>query len=103
MLDGDLLYARTLMSSTFMRRNTSPPLRRGKADVKSLLDSLDAYLIHNASVTAAAATLHCHPNTLRYRLSRFEELTSCSIEHTETRIELAWLLESMKAKDQPIN
>ncbi|WP_019175576.1 PucR family transcriptional regulator [Brevibacterium ravenspurgense] len=79
------------------------PLRQGKADAKSLLDSLDAYLIHNANVTAAAVTLHCHPNTLRYRLSRFEELTSCSIEHTETRVELAWLLESMKTKEQLIN
>jgi putative transposase len=33
-------------------------------------------------------------NTLRYRLSRFEEATGFSLADTDTIIELAWALET---------
>jgi DNA-binding PucR family transcriptional regulator len=41
---------------------------------RHLLDGLDAYLT-TGSATAAAAQLHLHPQTLRYRLRRVREIT----------------------------
>jgi hypothetical protein len=41
---------------------------------RHLLDGLDAYLA-TGSATAAAAQLHLHPQTLRYRLRRVREIT----------------------------
>lgn len=75
------------------------PLERSGADVSTLLTSLEAYLAHDAHATEAARVLHCHPNTLRYRITRFEELTSCSVDHSETRVELAWLFEALKVHE----
>lgn len=75
------------------------PLERSGADVSTLLTSLEAYLAYDAHATDAARVLHCHPNTLRYRITRFEELTSCSVDHSETRVELAWLFEALKVHE----
>lgn len=43
-----------------------------------LLESLEAYLAHDADRRSAAAALHVHPNTLDYRLRRIAELTGRS-------------------------
>ena len=34
-----------------------------------------------------------HPNTLRYRLRRFEELTRCDLKDPDRRMEVWWALE----------
>ena len=39
---------------------------------------------------ATAERLHIHPNTLRYRLSRYEELTGVDLGETEEMVGL-WL------------
>jgi hypothetical protein len=44
-----------------------------------LLDTLDAYLDHDGSADRASNVLHCHPNTVRYRLRRLQELTGRSL------------------------
>ncbi|MBM7815731.1 putative transposase [Brevibacterium paucivorans] len=75
------------------------PLERSGADASALLHSLETYLANDANATVSARKLHCHPNTLRYRITRFEELTSCSVERTETRVELVWLFEALKVHE----
>lgn len=72
------------------------PLNRANVDAANILRSLEAYLAHDTNVASTAHALHCHPNTLRYRLARFEELTSCTIHDSETRVELAWLFEAIR-------
>jgi len=57
-----------------------------------VVEALRVYLEHDRSIPQTAATLHVHVNTLRYRLSRFEELTGRSLTRTDTLIELAWAL-----------
>ena len=62
--------------------------RGGNGD--ELLRSLEAFLEHNGSWEAAARALFCHRHTLRYRISRIEELTGRRLDRVENRIEF-WL------------
>ena len=62
--------------------------RTGHGD--ELLRSLEALLEHNGSWEAAARALFCHRHTLRYRMSRIEELTGRRLDRVENRIEF-WL------------
>ena len=45
----------------------------------SILETFDAWVEAGGSTQEAAATLHCHRNTIRYRLDRLEELTGRSL------------------------
>jgi purine catabolism regulator len=62
--------------------------RTGNGD--ELLRSLEAFLEHNGGWEAAARALFCHRHTLRYRISRIEELTGRRLDRVENRIEF-WL------------
>ena len=62
--------------------------RGGNGD--ELLRSLEAFLEHNGNWEAAARALFCHRHTLRYRMSRVEELTGRRMDRVENRIEF-WL------------
>lgn len=57
-------------------------------DHEPLYETLVAYFEHNLDVGAAAAALHLHPNSLRYRLSRIEEVLNCSLKRPATIAEL---------------
>jgi DNA-binding PucR family transcriptional regulator len=48
-------------------------------DRVTLLETLSAYLEHGGSAERAAEVLYCHPNTVRYRLRRLQELTGRSL------------------------
>jgi DNA-binding PucR family transcriptional regulator len=65
-LDGDPDARATLISEVY-----EPLLTGGHA----LLDTLTAYLEQGSSLEATARMLFVHPNTVRYRLRRVEELT----------------------------
>lgn len=54
-----------------------------------LLETLHAYLDHHASAELAGRVLHCHPNTVRYRLRRLTEVTGRSLQDPYTMAELA--------------
>jgi purine catabolism regulator len=60
------------------------PLR----DHPQLLESLAAYLDADQNVNAAAVALHVHPNSLRYRLGRVEELLGRSVRSPTTLADL---------------
>jgi PucR family transcriptional regulator, purine catabolism regulatory protein len=45
----------------------------------SLYEALKAWFEHDLDIAAAAATLHLHPNSLRYRLAKVEELIGRSL------------------------
>ncbi|WP_235739091.1 PucR family transcriptional regulator [Nocardioides alcanivorans] len=55
------------------------PLLRSSIDTAGahphLADAVTAFAAHRFSLTAAAQALHVHPNTAKYRLARWEELT----------------------------
>lgn len=58
-------------------------------DRTTLLDTLNAYLDHAGSAERAAGALYCHPNTVRYRLRRLQELTGRSLSDPHGIAELA--------------
>jgi len=54
----------------------------------ALHEALVAYFDHDLDVRAAAAELHLHPNSLRYRLTRIEQLLGSSLKRPATIAEL---------------
>jgi purine catabolism regulator len=60
------------------------PLR----DHPQLLETLVTYLSADQNVNAAAEALHVHPNSLRYRLGRVEELLGRSVRSPATLADL---------------
>jgi putative transposase len=75
-----------------LRERYLDPLEASGALRVLIPEALEAYLAHSRSIPKAAESLYVHVNTLRYRLARFEELTGCSLESTDTIVELALLL-----------
>jgi len=53
-----------------------------------LYETLVAYLRSHMKVTATARSLNLHENSLRYRLSRIEELLDCSLRELPTIVDL---------------
>ena len=49
----------------------------------SLLDTLERYLAERRSVIESARELFIHPNTLRQRLGRIEELTGLNLDEDD--------------------
>jgi DNA-binding PucR family transcriptional regulator len=58
-------------------------------DREVLLDTLRAYLDHHGSAERAGEALHCHANTVRYRLRRVQELTGRAVADPYGLAELA--------------
>lgn len=58
-----------------------------------IAEAVRAYLRADRHVQSAARAIPVHPNTLRYRLRRFEELTGRSLESTDTVIEASLAFE----------
>lgn len=52
------------------------------------LRTLAAYLEHPAAPRAAAAAIHVHPNTLRYRMQRIAELADLDLRDADVRLAL---------------
>lgn len=66
-----------------------PVLGLPAGDRAGLLETLNAYLDHAGSAERAAEVLYCHPNTVRYRLRRLQELTGRSLAEPRAVAELA--------------
>ena len=75
---------RRLASEVFGAVLEQPP-----EDRAILLDTLTAYLDHAGSAERTAEIVHCHPNTVRYRLRRLHQLTGRSLSDPHGIAELA--------------
>ena len=51
------------------------------------------YLRHGMRIDESAKALFVHPNTLRHRLDRFQQLTGADLRNTEDVLEIWWALE----------
>jgi hypothetical protein len=58
-----------------------------------ILATAERFLANDRSVDLTAKDLDVHPNTVRHRLERFEEITGRSLRETETLVELWWALQ----------
>ena len=51
------------------------------------------YLVHGMRIEESAKALFVHPNTLRHRLDRFQQVTGANLRRTEDVLEVWWALE----------
>jgi hypothetical protein len=65
-------------------------------DRSVLLATIEAWLDAGGSATAAGHVLFCHPNTVRYRLRRVEELTGRSVDAPRAAAELAVAVQALR-------
>lgn len=86
------VVADTDVGAALRRRYLDPLLGSGSGS--EIISSLREYLAGGAHVETAAERLHIHPNTLRYRLARFEELSAVRLRDPLVAFEVWWALES---------
>jgi PucR-like helix-turn-helix protein len=91
------------LSEALAARYVAPVLATG-ATAGILLDSVRTYLARRRHVGETAVAMSVHPNTVRYRLARYTEITGADLEDTETLIEVWWALESwvLHQQDPPV-
>jgi Regulator of polyketide synthase expression len=82
-------------------RVLGPVLKLPAEDRTTLLGTLDAYLDHSGSSREAAEVLHCHPNTVRYRLRHLQELTGLSLADPNDVAELAAAAYAIRMGNEP--
>ena len=71
----ELLVERALAGDGHARRQLVEDVYAPLAGARGLLDTVEAYFAHGASIEAAARALFVHPNTVRYRLRSAADLT----------------------------
>jgi PucR C-terminal helix-turn-helix domain len=82
--------ATTVVSATLGPVLTLPPERRDP-----LINTVRTWLQRGQSVAATATEMHCHRNTVNYRLRRFAELTGRSLADN------TWLAQVVLAVEAP--
>jgi len=87
---GDLLMGRYLR-----------PLSALGARAEPVMETVTAFIDNGLNIKATAEALDVHQNTVRYRLSRFEELTGSYLEHPVVAFEVWWALERLALTPSP--
>jgi PucR C-terminal helix-turn-helix domain/GGDEF-like domain len=72
-----------------------PVLDLPAQDRSTLLDTLRAWFDAGGSAAEAGKRIYCHPNTVRYRLRRFQEHTGRSLDDPTGAAELLAALEAL--------
>lgn len=70
-------------------RLVDPRVRRLREAEPTLAETLGVYLDSFGDIAAAAAVLHVHPNTVRYRVRRIEQVLSTSLTDPDVRLLLS--------------
>ncbi|MGW2085087.1 PucR family transcriptional regulator [Streptomyces sp. NPDC001880] len=91
----DTLVAAHAESAAELGESVLGPLLSGEGGDAALLDTLDAWFAADGSTAEAARRLHCHRNTVLYRIARITELTG----RTPTRpVDAAELYVALRAR-----
>jgi PucR C-terminal helix-turn-helix domain/GGDEF-like domain len=95
--DGSALAVAAVSAPETMSKIRSSVLGKLKAlpaeECAVLLDTFGAWLEAGGSANDAAAKIYCHPNTVRHRLHRIEELTGRSLARPTDLAELCLAFE----------
>lgn len=75
MLSVDLLPERALSGDGHARRMLSHEIYLALANSKELLETCVGFLDSGSSTEATARALFIHPNTVRYRVKRIQDIT----------------------------
>lgn len=90
-------------TSDYLWNTYVAPIDPGTETGQQILETLVAFLACARSVRDTAEALFVHQNTVRYRLSRYEEQVEKSLTRTEDLVELAWALEVERRRQHPID
>jgi PucR C-terminal helix-turn-helix domain/GGDEF-like domain len=93
---GALVAADPAVARDVVQRVFGRLLALDPEDRSVLLDTVEAWLSEGGSATAAGHALFCHPNTVRYRLRRVEELTGRSVDAPRAAAELTVALQALR-------
>lgn len=92
----------------FVRDVLGPVLDLSANKARELLETLEAVYRRKGRIAEAAADLHLHQNSVRYRLNRIEALTGLSLDvpaerlHLELAMRLRWVATAeLAALDDP--
>ncbi|MGE5334008.1 MAG: helix-turn-helix domain-containing protein [Nitrososphaerota archaeon] len=85
----------------FAHSRMGPVLAYDQRHEGVLMAALEGYLRANQSVQEAAAQLDLHPNTLRYRLRRVEELLDASLTDINALLDLQLACLVLRLLDEP--
>ena len=70
-------------------RETLGDLEKYDSEQKSdFVNTLEKYLNYKCELKAAADALFLHPNTLRYRLKKIEEILDVNLDYMDTKLNL---------------
>ncbi|QNS02821.1 PucR family transcriptional regulator [Streptomyces xanthii] len=78
------------------REVLGPVLELPAEDRDPLLRTLEVFVEQSGSADEAARLLHCHPNTVRYRLGRIRELTGRSLGDPRALAELVTAVDAVR-------
>jgi hypothetical protein len=79
------------LGDALVRRYVAPMQATPNGD--TVLDTVERFLANDRSFDATASALDVHMNTVRHRVSRFEDATGRSLRDTETLFEVWWALQ----------
>lgn len=68
------------------------PLERLGASGAVILQTVERYVANGNRLETTRQQLFLHTNTVRYRLSRFESITGCSLRDSDALVEVWWAL-----------
>lgn len=76
--------------SMLLRRRYVTPLQTDEGLRADLETTVRCYLQESMNVQRTSSKLNLHPNTLRYRLRRFSELTGANLDDPADLVEAVW-------------
>jgi PucR C-terminal helix-turn-helix domain len=76
------------LAAALARRRLAPLDALPAGERERLLQTLAAWLAHQRHTPAIAASLHVHPQTVRYRIGKLRELLGEAIDDPDARFEL---------------
>lgn len=93
-----LLLAAPLLAAALADELLAPLAAVAPPTRARLLETLDAWLRHRGAASAAAAELHVHAQTVRYRLGRLRALLGPRMDDAEGRLELELALRARRLR-----
>lgn len=96
-----LLHGDESVASALSTRWLAPFQQLSERSRNELPETLLAWLAHNRNFPSAAAALHVHPHTVRYRLDKLRQLYGEALDDPDARFELELALRATGLRVRP--
>lgn len=85
------------LGAEFTRRYLGPLGSNDRA--QTVIATIEQLIDNGMHIESTAEQLHAHPNTIRYRISRFEELTGANLRSPHTALRVWWAIKHLRASE----